>query len=197
MTIATLSKTARVLSCVFAAGALLPLAPVVHAQNYPVKPVRVISAYAAGGTNELAARPIINYLSATLGQQFLLEAKPGANGNIGAMEVVRAAPDGYTLLFNTSSQVTINPALYKMPFDPVKDLTPITMVSANSLGLIVSTSVRLRISRSSLPMPRPIRASSPILRRAMAASTTCRVNCSPCRPRPACCTCPMAAVGRP
>jgi len=137
----TISTTARALSCLFVLGALSPLAPSALAQNYPVKPVRVISAYAAGGTNELAARPILNYLSATLGQQFLLEAKPGANGNIGAMEVVKAAPDGYTLLFNTSSQVTINPALYKMPFDPVKDLTPITMVTANSLGLIVSASV--------------------------------------------------------
>ena len=112
-----------------------------QAQTWPTKPVRVISAYAAGGTNELAARPIINYLSGALGQQFLLEAKPGANGNIGAMDVVKAAPDGYTLLFNTSSQVTINPALYKMPFDPVKDLTPIIVVSANSLALIVNAGV--------------------------------------------------------
>src|SRR4051812_44838623 len=115
-----------------------------HAQapaTWPAKPVRVVSAYAAGGTNELAARPIINYLSGALGQQFLLEAKPGANGNIGAMDVVKATPDGYTLLFNTSSQVTINPALYKMPFDPVKDLTPIIVVSANSLALIVNANV--------------------------------------------------------
>ncbi len=129
---------ARFLFFVAVLGLIHPLA---HAQIYPAKPVRVISAYAAGGTNELAARSIINYLSATLGQQFLLEARPGANGNIGAMDVVKANPDGYTLLFNTSSQVTINPALYKMPFDPVKDLTPIIMVSANSLGLIVSASV--------------------------------------------------------
>ena len=131
-------RIARILSCLLVPATSLSVA---HAQTYPNKPVRVISAYAAGGTNELAARPIINYLSTALGQQFLLEAKPGANGNIGAMDVVKAAPDGYTLLFNTSSQVTINPALYKMPFDAVKDLTPIIMVSANSLALIVSSSV--------------------------------------------------------
>jgi len=130
----------KLLFCLLPCAALVPQAAA-QAQAWPTKPVRVISAYAAGGTNDLAARPITTHLSIVFGQQFLLEAKPGANGNIGAMEVVRAAPDGYTLLFNTSSQVTINPALYKMPFDPVKDLTPITMVSANSLALIVNSEV--------------------------------------------------------
>jgi tripartite-type tricarboxylate transporter receptor subunit TctC len=112
-----------------------------QAQAWPTKPVRVISAYAAGGTNELAARPLIQHLSTAFGQQFLLEARPGANGNIGAQEVVRAAPDGYTVLFSTASQLTINPALYKMPFDPMKDLAPIAGVSANSLAIILNAAV--------------------------------------------------------
>lgn len=128
----------RLLSFGLVLGAVHPMS---HAQTYPAKPVRVINAYAAGGTNDIIVRPLLNHLSGVLGQQFLLEAKPGANGNIGAMEVVRAAPDGYTLLFNTMSQVTINHALYKMPFDSLKDLTPITMMSANALTAIVNANV--------------------------------------------------------
>jgi tripartite-type tricarboxylate transporter receptor subunit TctC len=113
----------------FMACATLCAAAPAWSQGYPVKPVRVINAFAPGGPNDLIARPILEGLSRNLGQQFILENKPGANGNIGSLEVVRAAPDGYTLLFVTFSQVTINPVLYKMDFDTVKDLAPITLVT--------------------------------------------------------------------
>jgi len=122
----------KALSLATLAAALCAAMPA-QSQTYPTKPVRVINAFAPGGPNDLIARPIVEGLSRSMGQQFILENKPGANGNIGTQEVVRAAADGYTLLFVTFSQLTINPVLYKLPFDPVKDLAPIVLVTqANS-----------------------------------------------------------------
>jgi len=121
-------------------ASVVALQPAALAQTYPTKPVHVISAYAAGGPTDLIARPVLQYLSATMGQQFILQNRPGANGNIGANEVVRAAPDGYTLLFATTSQLTINPALYSMPFDAARDLAPIIQVSMNPSSLVMNAS---------------------------------------------------------
>ena len=108
------------------------------AQGYPLKPIRLINGYAAGGANDNLARPLTQYLSETFGHQVILEHRPGANGNIGANEVARAAPDGYTLLFATSSQLTINPALYKMPFDVLQDLAPIVQISMMPLAIFMN-----------------------------------------------------------
>jgi tripartite-type tricarboxylate transporter receptor subunit TctC len=110
------------------------------AQQYPTKPVRVINSYAPGGPVDVTARPLLQHLSSVFGQQFLLDSRPGANGNIGAVEATRATPDGYTLLFGTTSQLTINPALYKMPFDSIRDLAPISMVSQTPSVVIVNSS---------------------------------------------------------
>ena len=110
-------------------------------QAYPAKPVRVINAFAPGGPNDLVARPVVEALSKSMGQQFILENKPGANGNIGTLEVVRAAPDGHTLLFVTFSQLTINPVVYKLPFDPAKDLAPIVLVTQSTGAVIANAGV--------------------------------------------------------
>ena len=123
-----------------AVSLLLAVAGPACAQNYPSKPVKVINAYTPGGPNDVVARPIVEHLSKVMGQQFLLENRPGANGNIGAAEVARAVPDGYTLLFGTTSQFTINPALYSMPFDPVKDFAPIVLCSLIPSALVVNAS---------------------------------------------------------
>ncbi len=129
----------RAITSMLVASALFGgLSAAASAQNWPNKPVRVISAYAPGGPNDVVARPIVESLSKTMGQQFLLDNRAGANGNIGALEVVRAAPDGYTLLFGTISQLTINPALYSMPFDALKDLSPVVLISLIPGALIVS-----------------------------------------------------------
>ena len=127
----TLSRTLLGLALLGATGA----AP---AQSYPTKPVRVISAYAPGGPNDVVVRPVNEFLSKATGQQFITENKPGANGNIGALEVAKASPDGYTLLFGTISQLTINPALYKMPFDSIRDLAPIALTSQIPAALVVN-----------------------------------------------------------
>ena len=113
------------------------------AQAYPAKPIRLINGYAAGGANDNLARPITQYLSETFGHQVILDHRPGANGNIGANEVVRATPDGYTLLFATSSQLTINPALYKMPFDVLQDLAPIVQISMMPLAIFLNAEIRI------------------------------------------------------
>ena len=86
----------------------------------------------------MCSSDLLEALSRSLGQQFILEHKPGANGNIGTLEVVRAAPDGHTLLFVTFSQLTINPVVYKLPFDPVKDLAPVILVTQSASAIIVN-----------------------------------------------------------
>ena len=97
--------------------------------EYPDKPVRIIVPFIAGSAPDVAARQVAQRLATALGQQFIVENKPGAGGNIGAEIATRAAPDGYSLLLLTSSHV-INPFLYAhVNYDALKDFTPITMVT--------------------------------------------------------------------
>ena len=110
------------------------------AQNYPARSVRMIVPFPPGSGSDLAARVIGQHLSTTLGQPFVVENKPGAGGSIGAMEVVRAAPDGYTLLFGSSSSLAANVALLKnIPYDPAKDLAPVAGVADSVTALIVKS----------------------------------------------------------
>jgi tripartite-type tricarboxylate transporter receptor subunit TctC len=114
-----------------AAGAALLSAGAFAQGAYPTKPVRVVVPFAPGGTTDILARATAQELSKAFGQQFIVDNKPGAGGNIGADAVAKAAPDGYTLLMGTVGTQSINKWLYtKMPFDPQKDFTPITMVAA-------------------------------------------------------------------
>jgi tripartite-type tricarboxylate transporter receptor subunit TctC len=119
---------------------LLPLGAA--AQNYPHKPIRLVVPFTPAGAVDIASRAIAIELLKQLGQPVTVENKPGAGGNLGAAEVARAAPDGYTLLMTTSGIQAINPALYaKMPFDPNKDLVPVAaLVSLNNV-LVLHPSV--------------------------------------------------------
>lgn len=100
------------------------------AQPYPNKPVRLVVAYSPGGATDVLARLLAQRLSATLGQQFVVENKAGASGMIGAQYVARAAPDGYTLLLAAANEAALNVALFKsMPYDPRTDLAPVTLVA--------------------------------------------------------------------
>ena len=119
------------------------------AQAYPAKPVRMIVPYAAGGPLDTLARIFADKMQQGLGQPMVIEAKPGANGNIGGELVARAAPDGYTLLWVIDTTMTVNPSLYakSMSFDPLKDLAPVSLVSNSDSVLVVNpatpvTSVR-------------------------------------------------------
>jgi tripartite-type tricarboxylate transporter receptor subunit TctC len=114
-----------------------------QAQAFPNKPIRLVCPFPPGGAVDIASRAIAQELSKNLGQPVTVDNKPGAGGNIGGAEVARANPDGYTIFMTTSGIQAINPALYaKMPFDPNKDLIPITaLVSLNNV-LVLHPSVK-------------------------------------------------------
>lgn len=111
------------------ASAALPAA---HAQEpWPAKPVRIIVPFAPGGTTDILARAMAPELSRAFGQPFIVDNRAGAGGNVGADAVAKSAPDGYTLLMGTVGTHGINRALYaKLPFDPIRDFAPITLVAA-------------------------------------------------------------------
>jgi tripartite-type tricarboxylate transporter receptor subunit TctC len=110
--------------------------------TYPSKPVRIMVSFAAGGPTDQVARVMSAKLTELLGQTFLVENKTGAGGNIGAAEVAKAPPDGYTLLMATVSTHAINPGLYRnMPYDPVKDFAPVGQVGVTPCVLAVHPSL--------------------------------------------------------
>ena len=105
------------------------------------RPIRVVIPLPAGSSNDFVARTIAPHISTTLGQTWIIDNKAGANGIIGTMEVVRAAPDGHTLLVASVSPLAVNLALYSnVPYDPRRDLTPIAGVSLTNNVLIVKSS---------------------------------------------------------
>ena len=123
--------------------AALGLSLTVQAQSYPNKPIRLICPFTPGGAVDIASHAIAAELSKTLGQTVTVDNKPGAGGNIGGAETARSAPDGYTIFMTTSGISAINPFLYaKMPYDPMKDLMPVSaLVSLNNV-LVVHPSVK-------------------------------------------------------
>lgn len=120
----------RAAIAVFTTLALAVVAPA-HAQGvWPGKPVRIIVPFAPGGTTDILARAVAPELSRAFGQQFVVENKPGAGGNLGAEIVAKSPGDGYTLLMGTVGTHGINRALYpKLPYDPFKDFAPVTLVA--------------------------------------------------------------------
>ncbi|MCA3271392.1 MAG: tripartite tricarboxylate transporter substrate binding protein [Roseomonas sp.] len=109
--------------------ALLPLAKPALAQEYPSRPIRLLVGFAAGGSSDVFARAIAPRMQALLGQPVVIENRPGAGGNIATEATARSAPDGYTLLLGTIGPLAINPTLYgNLPFDPLKDLTPVSLI---------------------------------------------------------------------
>jgi tripartite-type tricarboxylate transporter receptor subunit TctC len=125
-----------------AAAALIASAPV-SGQQYPTKPVRIIVAFAPGGGNDFIARFMAQRLSTGLGQQFIVENKPGAGGTIGFQAGVMSPPDGYTLTL-ISNSYTVNPSLYKLKFDPVTDMTPVIQISHGPYLVLVHPSLPIR-----------------------------------------------------
>jgi tripartite-type tricarboxylate transporter receptor subunit TctC len=126
-------------------GALaLAAAPVALAQEYPVKPVRIIVPFAPGGPNDLAVRPLAPKLQELLGQPFIVDYRAGANGIIGTELVAKSPPDGYALLV-VSSSFTINASTYaKLPFDPLRDLAPVSSIASGDIILVVNPTVPVR-----------------------------------------------------
>ncbi|MGE0558721.1 MAG: Bug family tripartite tricarboxylate transporter substrate binding protein [Burkholderiales bacterium] len=118
------------------------------AQTYPSKPVRVLVPFAPGGNVDITARTIAPGLAENLGQQFLVENRPGAGGSIGTNAVARAAPDGYTIMVASSSVMTNGPALYtNLPYDIQRDLAPVGRIAVVPLALIVHPSVPAKTTK--------------------------------------------------
>src|SRR5262249_48092872 len=129
-------------------------------QNYPTRPVRIIAATAPGGLPDILARLIGPWLSGRLGQQFVIEKRPGGGSNIGTEAVVRAPPDGYTLLL-VATKHAINATLdEKLNFNVVRDIAPVAGIIRVPAVMVVNPSVPAKTVPSSLPMPRRTRARS-------------------------------------
>jgi len=119
----------------------LPVAPLA-AQAYPNKPVRWILPYPPGGGSDTIARPVARKLSENIGQQVIIDNRGGAGGNIGMETAARAAPDGYTIVMGLTAQLAVNPALYqKIPYDPIRDFEPITLLANGAYVLAAHPSL--------------------------------------------------------
>jgi tripartite-type tricarboxylate transporter receptor subunit TctC len=108
------------------------------AQAYPAKPIRVLVPFPPGGGTDIVAREVTQRVAANAGWTFVVENKPGAGGNLGVDQAAKSPPDGYTIVLGQTSNLAINPTLYsKLPYDPVKDLTPIGLVASAPLVIVV------------------------------------------------------------
>lgn len=129
--------------------AALCLATAAQAQSFPSRPVTIVSPYQAGGTSDIIARILSQKLSERWGQSVVIENRPGANGGIGVNQVVRADPDGHTLLAVASSALTLNPIFYKnLTYNVERDLAPITRTGLVANVLVVNPSVEAKDIKS-------------------------------------------------
>jgi tripartite-type tricarboxylate transporter receptor subunit TctC len=134
--------TRRFITTALLAG-LAPLAA--HAQGaYPNKPIRVIVPFAAGSTTDIISRAITDKMGQSMGQQFVIENRGGASGTIGQAVVAQSAPDGYTIMIHSSSHTVTPHTFAKLPFDPLKDFTPVTPISATPNVLVISPAKNIK-----------------------------------------------------
>src|SRR6185436_4282097 len=125
--------------------ALALAAAPVAAQQYPVKPIRFVITYPTGGGSDYTVRPIAQKLSEHWGQPVFVDSRPGGSAMIGTDFVAKSAPDGYTLMLSASSEVSMNVVLFKkMPYDPVRDLQPLTLVGTTPPLLLAHPSLPAR-----------------------------------------------------
>jgi tripartite-type tricarboxylate transporter receptor subunit TctC len=130
---------------VLLAGAALCLASPVVAQSWPQRPVSIVVPQPAGNSPDVLCRVIADKLSRTLGQQFVVENRPGAANLVGTQSVARAAPDGYTFLFATSAALVMNPYTFKkLAYDPIKDFIPVAMVARSNHVVLVNPGVKAK-----------------------------------------------------
>ena len=129
----------------FLAVVLLSMAGSAFAQAWPTKPVRVIIPYPPGGGAEAAARFLANHFTQAFGQSFVIDNRPGGNTVIGAEAAAKSAPDGYTLFLTGGSTMSVQPLVFagKLPFDPLGDFAPVTMVSHFPFFLLVPSSLQV------------------------------------------------------
>ena len=120
----------------------LALSAAVHAQAFPSKPVRIVVGFPAGGPLDQHARLLSDKLQTVLGQPVVMDYKAGAGGTVGAQEVMRAPPDGHTIMLANTGVMVINPALYsRLPYATLKDFVPVARTAMQPLALLVNPSV--------------------------------------------------------
>src|SRR5438094_2102430 len=130
-------------AAVFVSLALALVAGAAMAQRYPAKPVRLIVPFPPGGGTDIAARTIASKLSDSVKWTFVVENKPGAGGNLGVEQAVKSPADGYTLVVGQTSNLAINPSLYaKLPYDSLKDLSPVALIVSAPVVLVVAANSR-------------------------------------------------------
>jgi tripartite-type tricarboxylate transporter receptor subunit TctC len=128
-------RSALALSLALACAAA---APSYAAEAYPAKPIRLIVPFPPGGGTDAIARDVANELTTTLKWNFVVENRPGSGGNIGVDAAAKSTPDGYTIVLGQTSNLAINPTLYgHLPYDPLKDLTPVALVASAPLVFVV------------------------------------------------------------
>jgi tripartite-type tricarboxylate transporter receptor subunit TctC len=121
----------------FAIAALLAAASV-HAQNYPTRPIKLVVPFPPAGGTDIMARVVAQKVSDTTKWTVVIDNRPGAGGNIGVDATAKAAPDGYTIVMGQTSNLAINPTLFKdLPYDPVKDLAPVVLVGSGPIAIAV------------------------------------------------------------
>lgn len=147
--------TRRSAIAIAAAALILLPAGIAPAQtvDWPTKPVRIVVTFPPGGTSDIVARLIGAQMTEKLGQQFLVDNRPGAAGTVAAELVRKEAPDGYTLLLANNAPFTISPTQFKkIPYDPVKDFTHIAYIGASAPGLMVQPSLGVKDLKSFIAM---------------------------------------------
>ena len=138
-----------------ATALIAPVAARAQAPWTPTRPIRFVVPFPAGGATDVVARVLAERLQESLGQPVVVENRTGAGGNIGVENVVRSAPDGTTLLMGTTGTLTVNPHLYaSLGFDPLRDLTPISMAFATDHVLIVNPQVQAQTAQDFLALVR-------------------------------------------
>jgi tripartite-type tricarboxylate transporter receptor subunit TctC len=130
------------------AAQLIFIAPLTHAQTYPAKAVRMIVAYPPGGGTDIVGRLMAQKMTETMGQTFIVENRGGATGNIGTEAAAHAAPDGYTILMGNVAPNAINVSLFaKMPYDPVTDFEPVSLVAVTPNILVVHPALPVKTTK--------------------------------------------------
>lgn len=128
-----------------ACGALLGVsAPLASAQQYPNKPIRLVVPYPPGGPNDIIGRIVAQKLGDALGQQLIVDNRPGAGGNIGTGVVAKSPPDGYTLLSGGMGSLVMNPLIEKVPYDPQRDFAPVILMASAPNVLVVHPSLPVK-----------------------------------------------------
>ncbi len=165
------------LACTVIAAAAWPAT--IWAQAWPAaKTIRLVIPFPAGGATDIIGRTLAQSLATALGQQVVVDNKPGAGGSIGADMVAKAAPDGYTLLMATSSTHSIGPALNpKMPYDAFKDFAPVSHVANAPSVLVVGKDSPANTAQDLIKLIKANLASTTSAPAALAPTPTCRPRC--------------------